>query len=157
MAGSKAKARGNDDSAEELSLAGSPLSALGFRMFLVPFRKYLLASGKLKSDMVELRRLWPGPGESPASDEGRETREMGLRRIGGASSTVTERRRACPGVKWLRPELVAEKGGKAEVFVENRGEVEEGGGDGRAAGASSDLMFSMLQVALPSWKGTFGR
>lgn len=146
MAGSKAKAKGNDDIIDELSLAGSPLSELGFRMLLVPFRRYLLASGRLKSDKVELRRLGPGQGESPASDEGRETREMGLRRKDGASSTVMERRRACPGGRWLRAELVAEKGGKTEGFVEVRGEIEEGGGDGRTAGASSGLMLSMLQV-----------
>lgn len=49
-----------------------------------------------------------------------------------------------PEGRWLRPELLAEKEGKAKVLEEGRGGEEEGGGDGRAAGASSDLKLSML-------------
>lgn len=49
-----------------------------------------------------------------------------------------------PEGRGLRPELVAEKEGKARVLLEGQGGEEIDGGDGRAAGASSDLRLSML-------------
>lgn len=105
----------------------------------------------LKSDRVELRRRSPLAGDSLGSEGGREIIDVGRRRAGGVSSTVTERRRAWPAGEGVEAEGAAEGGenmkeaAAAAAAAAVGGEAGGKGGQGRDAGASCS-MSSMVRM-----------
>lgn len=93
----------------------------------------------LKSDSVELRRRIPLAGESPGSEGGREIMEVGRRRAGGASLTVTERRREWPAGGGVEAEAEAKEEEDIKAADAVGGEAGSSGEEGRDACASCSM------------------